>query len=65
LAAESQAATILTNGKAPSNAKESTTAPTLTPGNYTALVFGVSGTRGTTLIEVYDESASPQVTSTF
>ena len=31
----------------------------LTPGNYTALVFGVSGTTGTALVEVYDESASP------
>jgi hypothetical protein len=28
-------------------------------GNYTALVFGVSGTTGTALVEVYDESASP------
>ena len=28
-------------------------------GNYTALVFGVSGTTGTPLVEVYDESASP------
>jgi hypothetical protein len=34
-------------------------APTLTPGNYTALVFDVSGTTGTALVEVYDESASP------
>ena len=28
-------------------------------GNYTALVFGVSGTTGTALVEVYGESASP------
>jgi len=34
-------------------------APTLTPGTYTALVFGVSGTTGTALVEVYDENASP------
>ena len=30
----------------------------LTPGNYTALVFGVSVTTGTALVEVYDESVS-------
>jgi hypothetical protein len=54
-----QATTIMAHGKAPSNAKESAMAPTLTPGNYTALVFGVGGTTGTALVEVYDESASP------
>jgi hypothetical protein len=30
--------------------------PVITPGNYTALV---GGTTGTALVEVYDESASP------
>jgi len=54
-----QAATVSADGKAPPNAKESAMAPTLTPGNYTALVFGVGGTTGTALVEVYDESASP------
>ena len=54
-----QAATIVADGKAPPNAKESAMAPTLTPGNYTALVFGVGGTTGTALVEVYDESPSP------
>ena len=53
------AATISADGKAPSNAKESAIARTLSPGNYTALVRGVGGTTGTALVEVYDESASP------
>jgi hypothetical protein len=54
-----EAATISADGKAPSNARESAMAPTLTPGNYTALVRGVGGTTGTALVEVYDESAFP------
>lgn len=54
-----EAATIIGHGKAPLNAKESAMAPTLNPGNYTALVTGVGGTTGTALIEVYDESLSP------
>jgi hypothetical protein len=54
-----EAATITADGKAPSNAKESAMAPTLSPGNYTALVRGVGGTIGAALVEVYDESASP------
>jgi Matrixin len=54
-----EAATIMAEGKAPPNAKESAMAPTLAPGNYTALVSGVGGTTGTALVEVYDESASP------
>jgi hypothetical protein len=54
-----EAATIIADGKAPSNVKESAMAPTLSPGNYTALVSGVGGTTGTALIEVYDESPSP------
>jgi hypothetical protein len=54
-----EAATIIAHGKAPSNAKESAMAPTLRPGNYTALVSGVGGTTGTALVEVYDESPSP------
>ena len=53
------AATIIARGKDPSNAKESAMAPTLSPGNYTALVTGVGGTTGTALVEVYDESPSP------
>jgi hypothetical protein len=53
------AATISADGKAPSNAKESAIARTLSPGNYTALVRGVGGTTGTALVEVYDESAFP------
>ena len=54
-----EAATISAEGMAPLNAKESAMAPTLSPGNYTALVSGVGGTTGTALVEVYDESASP------
>ena len=54
-----EAATIIARGKAPSNAKESAMAPTLSPGNYTALVTGVGGTTGTALVEIYDESPSP------
>jgi len=54
-----EAAAIIADGKAPSNAKESAMARTLSPGNYTALVRGVGGTTGTALVEVYDESASP------
>jgi len=54
-----EAATISAEGMAPLNAKESAMAPTLSPGNYTALVSGVGGTMGTALVEVYDESASP------
>jgi len=57
---KSQSATIMAEGEAPPNAKESAMAPTLlAPGNYTALVSGVGGTTGTALVEVYDESASP------
>ena len=44
---------------APLNPKEAAIAPTLGPGNYTALVSGVGGTTGTALVEVYDESPSP------
>ena len=54
-----EAAIISADGKAPSNAKESALARTLSPGNYTALVRGVGGNTGTALVEVYDESASP------
>src|SRR4030095_13219363 len=54
-----EAATIIADGKAPSNVRESAMARTLSPGNYTALVTGAGGTPGTALIEVYDESPSP------
>jgi hypothetical protein len=54
-----EAATIIADGKAPPNVNESAMAPTLSPGNYTALVRGVGGTTGTALIEIYDESPSP------
>jgi Matrixin len=54
-----EAATITADGLAPSNTKESAMAPTLAPGNYTALVKGVGGTTGTALIEIYDRTPSP------
>lgn len=54
-----ESATIIADGKAPSNSKESAMAPTLAPGNYTALVSGVGGTTGTALVEIYDETPSP------
>ena len=44
---------------APLNPKEAAIAPTLSPGNYTALVSGVGRTTGTALVEVYDESPLP------
>ena len=55
----SEAVKITADGLAPLSARESAMAPTLSPGNYTALVSGVGGTTGTALVEVYDESASP------
>lgn len=51
-----EAATIIADGLAPSNSKESAMAPTLAPGNYTALVKGVGGTTGAALVEIYDRS---------
>ena len=53
------ATVVSADGLAPSNPKEAAIAPTLNPGNYTALVTGVGGTTGTALVEVYDESPSP------
>ena len=54
-----EAATIIADGMAPQNPRESAMAPTLNPGNYTALVSGVGDTTGTALVDVYDQSASP------
>jgi hypothetical protein len=51
-----EAATIIADNLAPSSPKESAMAPTLMPGNYTALVKGVGGATGTALVEIYDES---------
>ena len=51
-----EAGIIIADHLAPSSSKESAMAPTLAPGNYTALVKGVGGTTGTGLVEVYDES---------
>ena len=51
-----EAAAIIAHNLAPSSPKESAMAPTLAPGNYTALVKGIGGTTGTALVEIYDES---------
>jgi hypothetical protein len=49
----SQVSAIQANGYAPGNANESAIIATLPPGNYTAIVRGVSGTIGTALVEAY------------
>ena len=49
-----QVAAIRASGHAPTNAMESAMIVTLPPGNYTAIVRGVSDTTGIGLVEVYD-----------
>ena len=49
----SQVSEIQNSGKAPPSANESTIIATLPPGNYTAIVSGVSNTTGIGLVEVY------------
>jgi len=49
-----QVAAIRASGYAPTNAMESAMIVTLPPGNYTAIVRGVSDTTGIGLVEVYD-----------
>jgi len=51
---ENQVREILNSGLAPGNRNESAMIVTLPPGNYTAIVRGVSNTTGTALVEVYD-----------
>lgn len=53
------AATIEADGFAPTNAKESALLATLSPGSYTAIVSGVSGSTGIGLVEIYDLSPVP------
>ena len=45
---------IRNSGYAPANRSESAIIATLTAGNYTAIVRGVSNTTGVALVEVYD-----------
>jgi hypothetical protein len=50
----SQVRDIRNSGHAPADATESAIIATLPPGNYTAIVRGVSDTTGVALVEVYD-----------
>ena len=50
----SQVADIQGSGHAPTAPSESAIIATLAPGNYTAIVRGVSNTTGVALVEVYD-----------
>jgi hypothetical protein len=45
---------IINSGHAPTDPRESAIVTTLPPGNYTAIVRGVSNTTGVALVEVYD-----------
>jgi uncharacterized Zn-binding protein involved in type VI secretion len=49
-----QVAEIRASGLAPTNPAEAAIIATLQPGNYTAIVRGVSDTTGNALVEVYD-----------
>src|SRR5262249_26344957 len=49
-----QVAAIRASGFAPGNSLESAMIVTLPPGNYTAIVRGVSNTTGVGLVDVYD-----------
>lgn len=49
-----QAAQIQAAGLAPTNTRESALITTLTPGAYTAIIRGKSGTTGVALVEVYN-----------
>jgi hypothetical protein len=49
-----QVAAIRASGHAPTDPRESAIIATLPPGNYTAIVRGVSNTTGVGLVEVYD-----------
>ena len=49
-----QVSDIQNSGHAPTDGRESAIIATLPPGNYTAIVRGVSNTTGVALVEVYD-----------
>jgi hypothetical protein len=50
----SQVSDIQSSGHVPTAASESAIIANLPPGNYTAIVRGVSNTTGVALVEVYD-----------
>jgi hypothetical protein len=52
--ANNQVSSIQNSGHAPTEATESAIIANLPPGNYTAIVRGVSNTTGVALVEVYD-----------
>ncbi|PYJ08514.1 MAG: hypothetical protein DMF06_12600 [Verrucomicrobia bacterium] len=52
----SQAAIITAAGLAPTNSLESAIAATLSPGQYTALLFGLNNGTGVGLVEVYNRA---------
>jgi hypothetical protein len=49
-----QVSDIQNSGRAPTAASESAIIADLQPGNYTAIVRGVSNTTGVALVDVYD-----------
>jgi hypothetical protein len=49
-----QVSDIQNSGRGPTTASESAIIANLQPGNYTAIVRGVSNTAGVALVEVYD-----------
>jgi hypothetical protein len=49
-----QVSDIQNSGHAPTEPSESAIIANLAPGNYTAIVRGVSNTTGVSLVEVYD-----------
>jgi hypothetical protein len=51
---QNQVQDIQNSGLAPTDARESAIIANLPPGNYTAIVRGVSNTTGVALVEVYD-----------
>jgi hypothetical protein len=60
-----QSRDIVNSGYAPGDGRESAIIADLLPGNYTAIVRGVSNTTGVALVEVYDfTSSTPSATPT-
>jgi hypothetical protein len=57
-----QVAAISASGYAPGDRRDSAMIVNLPPGNYTAIVRGVSNTTGVALVEVYDLSPAPDST---
>jgi uncharacterized delta-60 repeat protein len=55
---QTQQAAIEATGKAPPHDSEAAILQTLAPGNYTAILAGISGTSGVGLVEVYDLAAT-------